>query len=73
MYDEKKLNAYWKDIERRHAIWRTNGWKGPGNPGGRDIDYPCGHSVWAGFGLSAEVLKNCDQCRFIAKHGEEYD
>lgn len=52
MYDEKKLNAYWEEREFVLDTWYNNGWHGPGTPNGRDVTYPCGHTAWAGYGLS---------------------
>lgn len=66
MYDERKLNAYWKKREEIQDNWYSNGWNGPGTPKDRLISYPCGHSVWAGYGLSdKEVLKSCYQCKIV--------
>lgn len=73
MYDQEKLNAYWKETDRLRAIWYSNGWKGPGTIRGRDIEYPCGHGVWVGFGISNEHLNKCGQCEYISKFGKDYD
>lgn len=63
-YDEKKLNAYWEKWDAIHALWRKNGWKGRGHDHGREFSYPCGHSVWAGFGLTDEQCKTCVRCKY---------
>lgn len=70
-YNEKKLNAYWEKWDKIRANWRRNGWKGHGHPHGRDVKYPCGHAVWAGFGLSDEHLKECVQCKRPEMFNEE--
>lgn len=63
-YDERKLNAYWEEREFTLDTWYNNGWQGPGTPKGRDVAYPCGHMVWAGYGISlALILKHkCTEC-----------
>ena len=64
MYDQDKLNAYWKKRDEIRAEWRANGWNGEKEAYGRDIFYSCGHVYWAGYGIAyPEKGKLCFECR----------
>lgn len=51
MYDEKKLDSYWKHREEIHASWKRNGWDGKKDNHGRNVAYDCGCEYWAGWGI----------------------